>query len=79
MSKSNARSFPFVGAPSTVTHCESWRVEPAGVRLLINGQEAYHETEPSSAAPWLALFASRERRTVFRNLLIKGKPTIPCR
>lgn len=53
------------------------QVEPAGFRLLINGQQAYHETDPSSAAPWLALFTSRERRTAFRNLQIKGQPTIP--
>lgn len=53
------------------------RVEPGSVQFTINGQTIYREQEPSSAAPWLALFTDRERRTAFRNVQIKGRPQIP--
>ena len=55
------------------------RVSPDAVRFSVNGKPVYRDDAPSSCAPWLDLFSSRERRTAFRNVRITGKPVVPRR
>ncbi len=53
------------------------QVEPGKLRWLVNGRLVHEQTDPSPTSPWLALFASRERHTVFRNPQIRGTPQVP--
>jgi hypothetical protein len=53
------------------------QIEPGKVRCLVNGHLFYEEKDPSPTSPWLALFGSGERHTVFRNLTLRGTPQIP--
>ena len=53
------------------------QVMPGKVRYVVNGHLFYEDDDPSPTSPWLALFTHRERHTVWRNLAIRGEPTIP--
>src|SRR5262249_8041143 len=53
------------------------QVTPEKVRYLVNGHLFYEDVDPSPTSPWLGLFTHRERQTVWRNLAIRGEPTIP--
>ncbi len=53
------------------------QVEPGKLRWLLNDRLVYEQTDPGTTSPWLALFAQRERHSVFRNLQIRGTPQIP--
>lgn len=66
----------FAGRRGTFNHYVV-RVEPESIQFSINGQLVYRDEPRSSAAPWLALFTSRERRTAFRNVRVRGELIIP--
>jgi tetratricopeptide (TPR) repeat protein len=53
------------------------QVEPGKLRWLVNGRLVHEQKDPSPTSPWLALYASRERHTVFRNPQLRGTPQIP--
>jgi hypothetical protein len=53
------------------------QVAPGKVRVLVNGHLFHEDDDPSPVSPWLALFAHRENQAVWRNLTIRGEPTIP--
>jgi tetratricopeptide (TPR) repeat protein len=53
------------------------QVEPGKLRWLVNGRLVHELADPSPTSPWLMLFASRERHTVFRNPQLRGTPRIP--
>src|SRR5207237_1320306 len=52
-------------------------VEPGKVRCRVNGRVFYEDADAGPTSPWLALFSSRERHTVYRNLHLTGDPRIP--
>ncbi len=53
------------------------QVAPGKLRWLVNGRLVHEQTDPSPTSPWLALYSSRERHTVFRNPQLIGTPQIP--
>ncbi len=53
------------------------RVEPGKVTYLINGHLFFEDTKASASSPWLILSAASQRRTVFRNATLTGRPEIP--
>ncbi|HZV06513.1 MAG TPA: tetratricopeptide repeat protein, partial [Gemmataceae bacterium] len=53
------------------------QVEGGKVRWLVNNRLVHEEKDASSTSPWLALYAFRDRHTVFRNPRLSGKPRIP--
>jgi tetratricopeptide (TPR) repeat protein len=53
------------------------QVTSGKLRWLVNGRLVHEQTDPSPTSPWLALYASRERHTVFRNPQLVGTPQIP--
>jgi hypothetical protein len=68
--------------PGSAMHRDSFnrftvQVEPGKLRWLVNGRLVHELTDPSPTSPWLMLFASRERHTVFRNPQLRGTPQIP--
>ncbi len=64
--------------PATATSTGSRsRSAPGKVRYIVNGHLFFEDDDPSPTSPWLALFTHRERHTAWRNLAIRGEPTIP--
>ncbi len=53
------------------------QVAPSRLRWLVNGRLVHEQTDPSLTSPWLALYSSRERHTIFRNPHLVGTPQIP--
>lgn len=53
------------------------QVEPGAIRFMQNGQPYYEEIDASPTSPWLALCGWRTSQGRFRNLELKGSPTIP--
>ncbi len=53
------------------------QVTPQKVRYVVNGHLFYEDDDPSPTSPWLGLYTHRERQTAWRNLAIRGEPTIP--
>jgi tetratricopeptide (TPR) repeat protein len=53
------------------------QVTPQKVRYLVNGHLFYEDDDPSPTSPWLGLYTHRERQTAWRNLALRGEPTIP--
>ncbi|HJT31031.1 MAG TPA: DUF1583 domain-containing protein, partial [Pirellulales bacterium] len=57
----------------------SIEAEPEKFRFWVNGQMVFEQEQKgaSPTAPWLAIYTNRERRSVFRNLRLSGRPEIP--
>ncbi len=53
------------------------QVSPGKVRYLVNDHLLYEDEDPSPISPWLGLLTFRERYSAWRNLALKGNPTIP--
>lgn len=53
------------------------QVSPERVRYLANGHLYFEDDDPSPTSPWLGLYTVRERRAAWRNLSIRGNPTVP--
>ncbi len=53
------------------------QVSPGKVRYTVNGHLLYEDDDPSPISPWLGLLTFRERDSAWRNLSLKGNPTIP--
>ncbi|WP_422931706.1 DUF1583 domain-containing protein [Singulisphaera sp. PoT] len=56
----------------------SLEVTPEKVRCLVNGHLFYEaEGNPATSSPWLSLYAAAGRSATFRDVEIRGTPTIP--
>jgi tetratricopeptide (TPR) repeat protein len=71
-----------IGLPGDALHRDTFnrftvQVAPGKLRWLVNGRLVHEQTDPSPTSPWLALYSSRERHTVFRNPQLIGTPQIP--
>jgi hypothetical protein len=53
------------------------QVSSGKVRCVVNGHLLYEDDDPSPISPWLGLLTQRERSSAWRNLSLKGNPTIP--
>ncbi|HTU90940.1 MAG TPA: DUF1583 domain-containing protein [Gemmataceae bacterium] len=53
------------------------QVDGGKVRWLVNNRLVHEQTDASSTSPWLALYASRDRHTIFRHPQLSGQPRIP--
>lgn len=53
------------------------QVSPGKVGYLVNGHLVFEDKDPSPTSPWLALYTSANRQSVWSNLAIKGSPEIP--
>lgn len=53
------------------------QVEGSKVRWLVNNRLIHEQTDAAPTSPWLALYAFRDRHTVFRNPQLRGQPQIP--
>ncbi|HEY7326851.1 MAG TPA: DUF1583 domain-containing protein [Gemmataceae bacterium] len=53
------------------------QVDAGKVRFLVNNRLIHEQMDASSTSPWLAVYAHRDRHTVFRNPQLHGQPRIP--